>query len=107
MYSETQPVWQAIDDSGGVRSSYLEHFITTGVYSKECMQGQLIPIIVQHHKLRDILFWSGMPSSQYTKILSNYLKSMPFEFAHEAENSAIVLQAREIERLWNGCKSRY
>lgn len=101
-------VWQAIDEFGNASDS----FITTGtinkdIYLKECLKKRLLPFILKHHKIDDVLFWPDLASSHYANDVQDWLKLNKISYVPKKENPPNLPQARPIEKYWALCKAEY
>lgn len=101
-------VWQAIDESGNVS----EPFISTGTinaetYLNECLKKRLLPFIMRHHNLENVVFWPDMATSHYAGVVVEWLMENGINFVHKENNAPNVPQARPVEKYWSACKREY
>ena len=101
-------VWQAMDAFGNVSKPYISNgTMNQHVYLEECLRKRLLPFILAHHDIDDILFWPDLASCHYANIVKEYLNQKNVTFVQKQHNPPNVPQARGIEMFWAICKQRY
>lgn len=101
-------VWQAMDELGNVSEPY----ISTGTmdaktYLTECLEKRLLPFIMRHHNIGDVVFWPDMATSHYARPVIEWLKAKGINFVERRDNAPNVPQARPIGKYWAACKAEY
>ena len=81
--------------------------INVHVYMKESVKKRLIPFILQHHKIEEVIFWPDMVILNFTKHVTEYLAQENFDFISKTENAPNVPQACGIQNFWALCKSTH
>lgn len=101
-------VWQAMDETGKVSEPYISEGTMTGeIYLNECLKKRLIPFILKHHEIEDIVFWPDLATCHYANIVKDFLQEKAVDFVQKKDNPPNVPQARGIEKFWAECKRRY
>ena len=101
-------VWQAMDEIGNVSEPYISMgTMNQHVYLNECLKKRLLPFILKHHEISDILFWPDLATCHYANTVKEYLVSKNVDFVQKTENPPNVPQARGIEKFWAECKRLY
>lgn len=101
-------VWQSIDEEGHVSEPFISSgSINSRTYVNECLKKRLVPFIKKYHKIENILFWTDMATSHYSKEVVEWLTNNSIEFVPRVDNAPNVPQARSIELFWAICKKEY
>lgn len=96
-------VWQAIDEIGNVSELYFtKGTINQDIYLNECLKKQLLPFILQHHELNDILFWPDLATTHYANQVQAFFREKSIPFVEKVESPP-----RGIETFWAQCKEEY
>lgn len=100
-------VWQAIDSLG----NFSEPYISEGTMNAEeyliCLKNFLLPFILKHHNLNDVLFWPDLARIHYAKVVIEWLNQQKIDFVSKERNTPHFPAGRPIERLWSLIKARY
>ena len=101
-------VWQAMDECGNVSEPYIKiGTMKAEEYKRECLQKRLLPFILKHHSIDEILFWPDLATIHYEKNVQTWLKDNNISYVARDKNPPNVPQARPIERYWFLCKEKY
>ena len=57
--------------------------------------------INRHHKNDNVLFWSDLVSSHYSKQVQEFLQANNIKFVHRQQNPPNISQVRPIETIWS------
>lgn len=101
-------VWQAMDDKGNVSKPYIKiGCMNTDEYREECLEKRLLPFVLKHHSIDNVLFWPDLATIHYSGRAQEWLKYNRIECIAKERNPPNVPHARPIERFWSICKRRY
>jgi hypothetical protein len=97
-----------MDEIGNVSEAYIsDGTMNQYVYLEECVKKRLLPFILEHHELDEVLFWPDLATCHYANLVKEYLTEKKVNFVQKQENPPNVPQARGIEKFWAECKRLY
>lgn len=100
-------IWQAVDQNGNVSEPFVhEGTMNSKMYLEECVKKRLIPFILEHHQMNQIIFWPDLATIHYANNVKNFLQSK-MAIVDKLENPPNIPHLRPIERFWALCKRRY
>ena len=70
----------------------------------ETLRKHLVPLINEHHKNGNYLFWPDLASSHYADDVIRYLEANNINFVPKERNPPAVPEARPIEDFWGELK---
>jgi len=101
-------VLQEMDENGNVSDPYItEGTINAQISLNECAKKPLISFVREHHKIEYILFWSDMATSDYAKVVTDYLEAENVDFVKKTDNPANIPKLWGIEKFWALCKAKF
>lgn len=101
-------VWQFICEDGKVSVPViLQATMNAYIYLNKCVKKVLVPFIMKHYGIENVLFWPDVASCHYHRSITEYLDSIQLKFVSKVQNAPNCPQARPIELFWALCKEQY
>ena len=70
-------IWQALDQFGNVSQPYVhEGSMNSETYLKECVIDRLIPFIMEHNKIENVIFWPDLATIHYANAVKEEIQNI-------------------------------
>ncbi len=87
-------IWQCLDQFGSASDPFITKGTINGeIYLEGCLKKRLLPLILKHHRVEDVILWMDMATAYYKKEIQKWLRAEGIDFVEKSENAPNVPQA--------------